>query len=84
MKNKIDLISCVECGRCTQNCPANLAGRPLDPKKIITIVRDLAEDMQKKGETDAEIWGENPIFSFSEIDACTTCGACMEECPLNI
>jgi Fe-S oxidoreductase/nitrate reductase gamma subunit len=84
MKNKMDLISCVECGRCTQSCPANLAGRPLNPKTIITKIRDLAVTTAAKSETDAEIWGENPLFSFSEIDACTTCGACMEECPVNI
>ena len=41
MKNTLDLLSCVECGRCTQVCPANLAGKPLDPKKIITKTRDL-------------------------------------------
>ncbi|MCP4914126.1 MAG: 4Fe-4S dicluster domain-containing protein [Oligoflexia bacterium] len=83
-KNTLDLLTCVECGRCTQVCPANLAGKPLDPKKIITKTRDLAYETKAKGETDAELWGESPIFMNHEIDACTTCGACMEECPANI
>lgn len=84
LKNKFDLLACVECGRCTQVCPANQAEKPLDPKKIVTKLRDASVEMQKKGETDFEIWGENPLYSPSEIDSCTTCGACMEECPANI
>lgn len=84
VKNKFDLLTCVECGRCTQVCPANQADKPLDPKKIITKLRDASVDMQNKGETDFEIWGENPLYTSSEIDSCTTCGACMEECPANI
>ncbi len=79
-KERMDAISCVECGRCTNVCPANLAGRPLDPKTIITKMRDVmvAGD---KGEVD--FW-ENPLYSAVELDSCTTCGACMEECPMNI
>lgn len=84
LKNTFDLLTCVECGRCTQVCPANLAGKPLDPKKIITKTRDLAYATAARGEKDAEIWGETPLFSSNELDACTTCGACMEECPANI
>lgn len=84
MKNNLDLLTCVECGRCTQVCPANLAGKILDPKTIITKTRDLAFATQAAGKTDAEIWGDTPIFSANELDACTTCGACMEECPANI
>ncbi len=79
-KNKLDLLSCVECGRCTQVCPANLADKPLNPKTIVTKARDLANS--KPGE-DQDFW-ENAIYSSSELDACTTCGACMEECPANI
>lgn len=79
-KQRMDTLSCVECGRCTQVCPANLAGRPLDPKKIITKTRD-ALDEAKGGVVD--FW-ENSIFSSAELDSCTTCGACMEECPSNI
>ena len=78
-KNRFDLLSCVECGRCSQVCPALNAGKNLDPKTIITKARDLAEN---EG-FDADIWSES-IYSPNEIDACTTCGACMEECPANI
>jgi Fe-S oxidoreductase len=84
MKNNLDLLSCVECGRCTQVCPANLAGKILDPKTIITKARDLSLTVLANGGTDADIWGDNPIYSANELDACTTCGACMEECPANI
>lgn len=84
MKNNLDLISCVECGRCTQVCPANLSGKELDPKLIVTKVRDLAEKTESEGNADADLWGENPLFLANELDACTTCGACMEECPANI
>jgi Fe-S oxidoreductase/nitrate reductase gamma subunit len=84
LKHKLDLLSCVECGRCTQVCPANLAHKPLDPKLIITKLRDFSFDMYQKGENAAEIWGEKPIYAANELDSCTTCGACMEECPANI
>jgi Fe-S oxidoreductase len=83
MKNKLDLLACVECGRCTQVCPANNAERPLDPKKIITKARDLALETYAAGETDADFW-EKQTYSSIELDSCTTCGACMEECPANI
>lgn len=83
-KNKLDLIACVECGRCTQVCPANGAGKPLDPKKIITKARDFSLANITAENTDTEFWGENPIWGATELDSCTTCGACMEECPANI
>ncbi|MES2528737.1 MAG: (Fe-S)-binding protein [Bdellovibrionota bacterium] len=80
LKMRLDTLACVECGRCTQVCPANLADKPLDPKLIITKMRDV---MNKDGDK-AEFWGENPLYASNELDACTTCGACMEECPANI
>lgn len=78
-KNRWDTMICVECGRCTNSCPANQAGKPLDPKKIITKLRDHIDD--NKGD---DLWGETNVYQNNELDACTTCGACMEECPLNI
>jgi Fe-S oxidoreductase/nitrate reductase gamma subunit len=80
-KQMMDTISCVECGRCTEVCPANLAGRPLDPKIIITKLRDTVQTAEAG--VDVDFW-ENPLFSSAELDSCTTCGACMEECPANI
>ncbi len=79
-KNRLDTISCVECGRCTNACPANKAGKNLNPKTIITKLRDLAANPKGSG----ELWGETPLYVSSELDACTTCGACMEECPMSI
>jgi Fe-S oxidoreductase/nitrate reductase gamma subunit len=92
MKNKLDMISCVECGRCTQVCPANQAGKILDPKLIVTKLRDRAlptnidylSDQINMPEVGLPLWDENAIFQNNEVDACTTCGACMEECPANI
>lgn len=81
MKNRLDTLACVECGRCTQSCPANLAGKPLNPKTIITKARDLLEKTIR-GE-DADFW-ETQTYSPVELDSCTTCGACMEECPMSI
>lgn len=87
MKMRMDMMACVECGRCTNVCPANLAGKPLDPKTIVTKMRDAMgyhpEPLTLKT-GDTEFWGENPLYGSSELDACTTCGACMEECPANI
>ena len=79
-KQRMDMISCVECGRCTNVCPANIAGRPLDPKTIITKMRDVMEADTK---SDVDFW-ESQTYSAIELDSCTTCGACMEECPMNI
>lgn len=83
-KNRLDLLSCVECGRCTMVCPANLSGKSLNPKTIITKARDFSQSVLANGEKDADLWGEHPLYSSNELDACTTCGACMEECPANI
>ncbi len=79
-KNRFDTEACVECGRCTQACPANLADKPLDPKKIVTKLRDTIEAANG---TDTNLW-ETELYGNNELDACTTCGACMEECPMNI
>ncbi len=86
-KQKFDTLACIECGRCTEVCPAKAAGKNLDPKLIITKMRDFifekAGGVHKLNEKiEADFW-ENPIYQANEIDACTTCGACMEECPVN-
>jgi Fe-S oxidoreductase len=87
MKERLDTLSCVECGRCTQVCPANLADKPLDPKLIITKMRDTLGihqgDARVKGE-DINLWDPAALYASNELDSCTTCGACMEECPANI
>lgn len=83
MKNKFDLMNCVECGRCTDACPANGAGKNLNPKTIVTKMRDFIGENKTSENPDPDFW-ENPIFTANELDACTTCGACMEECPAHI
>jgi Fe-S oxidoreductase len=78
-KMRFDTLSCVECGRCTNVCPANIAGRPLNPKTIITKMRDISVGAKE----DKDFWTEQ-TYSDIELDSCTTCGACVEECPMNI
>lgn len=80
-KNKLDTLTCVECGRCTQACPAERAGKPLNPKTIVTKLRDFSQKNEGK---DADFWNDERIFTDVELDSCTTCGACMEECPAHI
>jgi ferredoxin/nitrate reductase gamma subunit len=85
-KQRLDTLACVECGRCTQVCPANQAEKPLNPKTIITKMRDKLfehSDGGLKTPTEFNIW-ENSLYSGNELDSCTTCGACMEECPMSI
>ncbi len=82
-KNVFDTLACVECGRCSEACSAKLADKPLDPKKIVTKTRDFINDKLKNGEKDGDFWEAN-LFTSDELDSCTTCGACMEECPSNI
>lgn len=84
LKQKFDTLSCVECGRCTEVCPATNAGKPLNPKTIITKMRDFTLEKLKLGQKEADLWAEQRIYQSNELDACTTCGACMEECPANI
>ena len=86
IKNNLDLLSCVECGRCTNACPAFEAGKNLDPKTIITKIRDFkwAKGGKEGKEGDGNLWEPEPLYSADELDACTMCGACMEECPAHI
>lgn len=82
MKQRLDTDACVECGRCTQVCPAGQADKPLNPKTIVTKARDVLQSKDAK-ENDLDFW-ELQTYSDVELDSCTTCGACMEECPMNI
>jgi Fe-S oxidoreductase len=82
-KHMLDFYSCADCGRCSDNCPANAAGRPLSPRFITTKARDYAFQhypmFGKCGNGKALI---GSVYSEDEIWSCTTCGACEEECPL--
>jgi len=82
-KHMLDFYSCADCGRCSDNCPANAVGRPLSPRFITIKARDYAFQhypMFGKANNSKPLIGG--IYSEDEIWSCTTCGACEEECPL--
>jgi Fe-S oxidoreductase len=76
----LQAFSCVECGRCTEHCPANNTGKILDPKKIALGVRDYLNDFGPAS--------EEPLFgkhlSQEAAFQCTTCGACEYQCPVGV
>ncbi len=73
-KRRLDFDACVECGRCQAVCPAYLSGTPLSPKQIIVKLK-----RHMHGELPGPIHGE--LIRAEELWACTTCMACVEECP---
>lgn len=88
-KNLLDAYSCTECGRCTAACPANITGKLLSPRKIMMDTRDRMEDVGKNIKQNKE-WvadGKSLLHNYisvEELRACTTCNACVEECPVSI
>jgi Fe-S oxidoreductase len=84
-KHLLDFYSCADCGRCSDNCPANAVGRPLSPRFLTIKARDYAFQhypMFGSATNGQPLIGG--IYSDDEIWSCTTCGACEEECPLLI
>ncbi|MCF8106863.1 MAG: (Fe-S)-binding protein, partial [Desulfohalobiaceae bacterium] len=84
-KHMLDFYTCVDCGRCSDNCPATTVGRPLSPRFISIKSRDYAFDrfpILGEIKTREPVMGR--IFEEDEIWSCTTCGACEEECPVTI
>jgi len=88
-KNLLDAYTCTECGRCTSSCPANLTGKKLSPRKIMMDTRDrlveVGENMRKHGKDyndNKSLLGD--YISEEEVWACTSCNACVQECPVNI
>jgi heterodisulfide reductase subunit C len=82
-KQLLDSVACTECARCTTVCPASRTDKPLSPMKIITDIRQkLYSDTLKLNNYDGALVGD--IISETELWSCTTCGACMEECPVLI
>ena len=88
-KSLMDAYTCTECGRCTAECPANITGKRLSPRKIMMDTRDrLTEvgtglDRHGKDYDDGKSLLDHYI-SREEIWACTSCQACIEACPVNI
>jgi ferredoxin len=85
--------SCTECGRCTSECPANLTGKKLSPRKIMMDVRDRMEEIGRTRENEgsgtsagmtAEKFLLGDYITKEEINACTSCNACVEACPVLI
>src|SRR6266566_5269724 len=81
----LDGYACTECGRCTDACPANATGKPLNPMRIITNMRDTL-DAQGAAILAGKVEGLPDMFetvhSKEGIWACTTCYACVYECPV--
>ena len=82
--NLMNAYACTECGRCTSNCPASLTGKKLSPRKIMMDTRDRLEEVGNgKGPDDGKsLLGD--YITKEEINACTSCNACVEACPVNI
>ncbi len=88
-KNLLDAYSCTECGRCSAACPANSTGKLLSPRSIMMKTRDRLEEVGKNIDTNGSFQddGKNLLhdyISVEELRACTTCNACVEECPVSI
>lgn len=88
-RNLLDAYSCTECGRCTAACPANLTGKLLSPRKIMMDTRDRLEEVgrqiNKNGQFESD--GKTLLHNYitvEELRACTTCNACVQECPVAI
>ncbi|MDR5651639.1 (Fe-S)-binding protein [Ruixingdingia sedimenti] len=81
-KDKLDLISCTECGRCQEACPAYAAGLPLSPKKVVMDLRDHMFARERGEEADLPLIGG--VIAPETLWACTTCRACMDVCPVHI
>ena len=86
----LNAYTCTECGRCTSVCPANITGKKLSPRKIMMDTRDRLVEVGNNIDTNKGIFVPdnksllNDYITAEELWACTSCNACVEECPVNI
>lgn len=88
-RNLLDAYSCTECGRCTAACPANITGKLLSPRKIMMDTRDRLEEVGNNIRINGTFKEDGKsllhnYISTEELRACTSCNACVEECPVSI
>ena len=86
----LNAYTCTECGRCTSSCPANKTGKKLSPRKIMMDTRDRLTEVGKNIDANKGVFVPdnktllNDYITPEELWACTSCNACVEECPVNI
>lgn len=86
----LNAYTCTECGRCTSSCPANQTGKKLSPRKIMMDTRDRLEEVGRNIDKNKGVFVPdnksllNDYITTEELWACTSCNACVEECPVNI
>jgi len=88
--NLLNAYTCTECGRCTSECPANLTGKKLSPRKIMMDTRDRLEEVGKNIDANKGTFVDDgkqllgDYITTEELWACTSCNACVEACPVSI
>lgn len=86
----LNAYTCTECGRCTSSCPANQTGKKLSPRKIMMDTRDRMEEVGRNIDANKGVFVPdnksllNDYITPEELWACTSCNACVEECPVSI
>lgn len=88
-RNLLDAYSCTECGRCSAACPATQTGKALSPRKIMMDTRDRAEAVGRNIDANGSFTDDgktllHDYITTEELRACTTCNACVQECPVSI
>jgi heterodisulfide reductase subunit C len=87
--NIMNAYTCTECGRCTDVCPANITGKKLSPRKIMMDVRDRADEVGEGVRKNGKDFNDGKALlgdyiTEEELWACTSCNACVQECPVMI